>query len=445
MIIKTKIENLLKTLFPVNRSLTGEGNRKTLNELKKINSELKIKKIKCSKKVYDWVVPPEWSVKNAYVKNKYGKKIINFNENNIHLVGYSSPVEGVFSKKKLLKHLHYLTDRPNWIPYRTSYYKKYWGFCVKKTLLKSKDFVGPFYVKIDSSLKKKGNLIYGEAFKKGKSDKEILLSTYCCHPSLGNDNLSGLITASLLFNYIKKFKTNFSYRLIIVPETIGSICFLHKNEINKIKAGTIITCTAGPDKLSIKESFDSSHWINKLTHRVLKSSTNGNYITYKFKPDGSDERQFSSPGFKINTPSIHKSKYYEYSEYHTSADNLDFIKSKYLITTLNVYKKWFHQVDKNIIPERLMKNCEFKLDKYNLYPKIGGSINQKIIKSKKIKNFKTKDSLNITEENIECFKWIMHLADGNHTTEDIARISGKSIKLINQSINLFEKKKLIRL
>lgn len=422
----SQVKKVLAELFPYNRSITGEGLKKTLNYIKKnFLKNAKIKKIRSGSKVFDWKVPFEWNIKEAYVKNKFGKKIIDFKKNNLHLISYSSSFKGIINKHQLKKKLHTIKEYPSRIPYRTSYYKKNWGFCCSHNLLKSKDFKGPFEVKIDASFNKKGNLLWLEQLKKGNSDKEILISSYCCHPSLGNDNLSGIVLSVLLFNYLKKIKTKFSYRLVLLPETIGAISFLSKIKKKKIKAGMILSCVGGKGKMSIKEGFDKYHWINKAAHKALKKFTNNSYLKYPFLPNGSDERQYSSPGFRIVTPSIHKSKYYEYSEYHTSADNLKNISASNILKTFEVYKLWIKNIESLTIPERKMKFCEYQLSKRNLYPSIGG----------KLKG---------TNKNLlDAFEWLMHLADGNNSNFDIAEKSGIKISKINKAINIFLKKKLI--
>ncbi len=428
----SRIKTFIKDLYNINRSLTGDGNYKTFKYLKSnILPNLKLKKVNSGTKVFDWNIPPEWNVKDAYVKNKYGKKIIDFKKNNLHLMSYSIPYKGKISKKNLLNHIHTLPNHINWIPYRTSYYKRTWGFCVQHKLLNSNDFVGPFEVFIDTNINNKGNLMWAEYLKKGRSRKEIIISTYCCHPALANDNLSGLITAPLLFNYIQKLNTKFSYRLLIAPETIGAINFLSQNIGNKILGGMILSCTGGPGQFSIKNSYNKEHWINSCAHETLKKFTKNKYIEYPFEPNGSDERQFSSPGFRINTPSIHKSKYYEYDEYHTSADNLNFISDKSIIDSLKVHIKWIQSIESLEVPIRRNNYCEYNLGKRKLYPQIGGSMNQSAFKE------------NFTKDMYDSFDWIMHLADGSNTNTDIAKKSGINLRIINQAISLFKDKKLI--
>ena len=384
-------------------------------------------------------------MKNAYVKNKFGKKIIDFKNNNLHLVSYSAPFSGVVSEKELLERIHTLPEKPDSIPYRTSYYDKKWGFCCSENLVKSNHFVGPFDVFIDSSFNNDGELHWLEYKKTGSSSKEILISSYLCHPSLANDNLSGIILSCLLMRELKKFNTYYSFRLIIVPETIGSISFLSQANVKNIIGGMVVTCVGGNDKLSLKEGFDSSHWINEAAHLSLKSLTNGDYITYPFVPDGSDERQYSSPEFKIVTPSIHKSKYYEYDEYHTSNDNLNFISSKNIFYSLEAYIKWIKNIESYCYPERIMKSCEFQLGKRGLYPVLGGTLNQKVHEENKNGfDFRKFDFNNLTGKHLNAFHWLMHLSDGNNSNFEISRISKIPIEIINESIEIFKIKKLIK-
>ena len=250
MIILKHIEKTFADLFPLNRSFTGEGVKTTLNYIKNnFFSEAKIKKISSGTKVFDWQIPDEWNIIDGYVKNFNGEKIIDFKESNLNVISYSSPISKFVEKSELLKHLFTLPNHPNWVPYRTSYYHRNWGFCCTQKLVDSNKFKGPFEVFIDSSFNKKGELNWLEYLKPGKIKDEILISTYCCHPSLANDNLSGIVLAIYLFEYLIKLDTKFSYRLLIAPETIGAINFLSSANTKKILAGMILSCVAGPDKI----------------------------------------------------------------------------------------------------------------------------------------------------------------------------------------------------
>ena len=231
--VTQRIYNLGKALFPINRSITGKGTLKSLKLIQKEIPKLKIKKIKSNSKVFDWKIPPEWNVKKAFVKDKFGKKIIDIEVNNLHLVGYSSPVEKKISKKQLLKRIYSIKKQPNAIPYVTSYYKRYWGFCLsynqKKKIIKKYNDNDKFIVKIDSNYKKNGNLNYGEVILPGKEKKEILISTYICHPQMANNELSGPLVVTALVKHFIKRKNEKTLRFIFVPETIGSIAYLNKN------------------------------------------------------------------------------------------------------------------------------------------------------------------------------------------------------------------------
>ncbi len=440
----------MQSLFPINRSLTGEGNRKTLDFIaQKLIPELEIRSIKSGTKVFDWTVPPEWNVSEAFVKNANGEKIIDYDKNNLHLVSYSDAFSGIVEVDELKNHIHTLHNHPSWIPYRTTYYSRCWGFCATQEMVESEKFSGPFEVQIKSDFDPEGELLWGECLKKGKLDKEVLISTYCCHPSLANDNLSGLVAAIFLFKFIQTINTKYSYRLVIAPETIGAISFLSSADTQKIIGGMVVSCTGGPDKFSIKEGFDQNHWINKAAHKALQTYTDNDYMIYPFVPDGSDERQYSTPAFKIVTPSIHRSKYYEYEEYHTSADNLDYVSEGSLMESIDVHKIWVNYIETFCTPIRTQMSCEFQLGKRGLYPDLGGTFNS----NDHIENFKGphkrffnfNDKIHVRDEHLHAFHWLMHLADGNHDNFHIAEKSNIDLSIINEAIGLFLSKKLLEL
>ena len=425
---KKEIDLYLKQLFPLNRSLTGDNNRKSLKLLKQI-IDIKIKEIPTGKKVYDWTIPKEWNVTDAYIKDKYGEKLISFTKNNLHLVGYSVPVNKKMNWSQLRKKLHYSNKRKSSIPYRTSYYHEDWGFCLKKKQYEQiRDSEGPFKVVIESSLKK-GNLTYGEYFKKGRSKREILISTYICHPSMANDCLSGMIVTSFLAREIKKIKTKWSYRFVFIPETIGAIayCNLNEKKLKKIDAGLVITTVGGKGLYGYKQSWDRNHQINSDIEKTL-SSLNIKFKTYPFSIRGSDERQYSSQGFKINTASITKDKYFEYKEYHTSADNLKFVKSENIALSIKIYKALIKEIEKWEIFETKMKNCEYMLSRRNLYPKIGGSY-------KATKNEYTMSDL---------IQWILFMSDGKKNIEKISSDIGIEMTKVRRISKLLVKKKLLK-
>ena len=383
-----KYYNIAKTtLFPINRSLTGLGVRKTLKIIQKEFSELKIKKIKSGTKVFDWITPPEWNVSDAYILDKNNNRIVDFKENNLYLVGYSVPVKKYISKKKLFKNLHFLKQQPKAIPYITSYYKKRWGFCVSYNQLKNFDRQyssnDKFKVIVNSSLKKNGNLNYGELILKGKSKKEILISTYICHPSMANNELSGPIVSMGLINYFRKKKLNKTLRFIFIPETVGSISYLSKN-INYLKENVIggynLSCIGDERHHSCMFSkYQNSPSDEAIieAYRLLKIK---NYKVYSFLKRGSDERQYNSPGIDLKISSIFRTKYGEYSEYHTSLDNFNLVTTKGCAGGFNVARKSIEILLERIYPKcRVM--CEPQMGKRGLYPTLSKKNEKKLTRS----------------------------------------------------------------
>jgi len=318
------IHNFASKLWPLNRSLTGEGSRETLNQISKYLPTLNIKSVKSGTKVFDWTIPKEWSVNEAYIIDPNGKKICDFSVNNLHLVGYSIPFVGSVSLNKLKEHLYTLPDQPNAIPYVTSYYKERWGFCLTHDQFKIlKD--GIYKVVVDTSLFD-GELNYGELLIKGKSDKEIFLSTYICHPSMANNELSGPTVVTFIAKWLQEIRdTDYSYRIIFIPETIGSITYLshnYKDMKNKVFAGFNVTCV-GDDRSYSYVPSRNGHTISDLIAKHVLKWTDPNFIEYSWLDRGSDERQYCAPGIDLPIASILRTKYGVYPEYHTSLDNLE--------------------------------------------------------------------------------------------------------------------------
>ena len=416
--MKNKINYYLEKLFPINRSLTGIGNRKTLKIIQKI-VPIKIKEIKSGTKVYDWIVPEEWDINDAYIKDANGNRLISFKENNLHVMGYSKKFEGIMNWRELnLKLITANIDKDS-IPYRTSYYKKNWSFCVSQNqydlIKKSK---GPFKVKIDST-HKKGSMSYGEYVIKGKSKKEILISCYICHPSMANDSLSGVILCAFLAAKILKKKTNWSYRIVFVPETIGAIAYCNKNEniMKQIDTALVITTVGGPGKFGYKKSWDENHKINSEIEKVFLENKI-NFINYPFDVKGSDERQYSSLGFRINAATITKDKYYEYKQYHTSNDNLKFVNADFINESLKIYLKLIDKIEKWEIYKSTNMYCEPMLSKRNLYNNIGGSY--------------------VNEKNkLYIISWVLFLSDGILTINQISsklKVKKNIIKKISEQL-----------
>lgn len=416
-----EIDHYMRLLFPITRSITGSGNRRTLRILQEV-VPLKIEEYRSGTKVFDWVIPPEWQVRDAWIKDENGNKLVNFQESNIHLMGYSEPIHAQLDFEQLDNHLHIHPELPDAIPYRTSYYKRDWGFCVthaqKKQLQKIK---GKLEVFVDTDFIPDGSLTIGELLIPGESKKEILISTYICHPSLANDNLSGVVmTAFLARKLLQQPKRKHSYRIIWVPETIGAISYCAMNEsiMRKVRSGFVVTTVGGPGKFGYKQSFDHQNFLNNTVEEVFKKE-GLEFIKYPFDIHGSDERQYSSLGFRINTISITKDKYYEYPYYHTSLDNLEYVKAEYIYKSLILHLKIINQlrIDKKKNQSQQMcvqqnaftyknnyPNCEIMLSKHNLYPATGGAYLQKN---------------NVLDE-LDIILYLLFYCDGVRTNEEIA-------------------------
>ena len=422
-----EIQSYLERLFPLNRSLTGNGNRASFNIVKEI-IPLKIKEIPTNTKVYDWKIPKEWNIKDAYILDKNGKKLISFKDNNLHVMGYSQPINKILKWESLKKKLIYLKENKNAIPYRTSYYDKDWSFCVSKLQYeKIQKSQGPFKVLIDSQLTN-GSLTYADYIVKGKSKKEILISTYICHPSMANDCLSGFLLTAFLAKEISKKKPKWTYRFVFIPETIGAIayCKLNEKKIKNIDSGLVITTVGGKGKFGYKQSWNSGHQINKDIESIFKTEKI-KYKTYPFSIRGSDERQYSSQAFKINTATITKDKYFEYKQYHNSFDNLSFTNGDNINQSLKLYLKLISKIEKWEIFENKMKTCEYMLSKRDLYSKVGGAY----------KNSKK----NLTHSDM--IQWILYLSNGKRTIEEISIKLKESQKKVKEISLFLTKEKLL--
>ena len=402
MTISKNYSNLMikwaKDLFPLCRSLTGNGTLSTLKYFKKIHKEIKIISFKSGTKVFDWEIPLQWEIKDSFFEHiKTKKRFAQFKKNNLHVVGYSYPVNKILSKEKLLKHIYTLKKQPNLIPYVTSYYKKSWGFCISENQ-KRKLPKGDYKAFINSKLFK-GELNLGELIIKGKIKKEILISTYICHPSLANDELSGPVLSVALIDYIKKkFKNNkYTYRFLFVPETIGSIAYLSKKyKILKknVIAGFVLSCVGDEKKFSLVESRLG----DKISDIAIKSSIfkKKNFKKYSYLHRGSDERQYCFPGIDLPVSVFCKSKFGDFKEYHTSADSFKIVTKKGLEESFIVMSNIIKSFEKFLYP-RTKYLTEPMLSKRSLYSTISK------------KDVKNEDYLNII---VYC--------DGEHSIFQIA-------------------------
>ena len=361
-------------LWSINRSITGEGVRETLKLIKSKISNLKIHSVKTGTLAFDWTVPKEWRVKEAFIITPDGKKICDFTVNNLHLVGYSIPYEGSVSLEVLQQHLHSLPDQPTAIPYVTSYYEKRWGFCIsdeQRQRLKP----GQYQVVVNTSLFD-GELNYGEVFIKGETDNEIFLSTYICHPSMANNELSGPILVTYLAKWLQQRENlRKSYRIVFVPETIGSICYLSQNYRTlkeKVEAGFNVTCVGDERCFSFLPSRTGNTLSDQVAKHVLKWEV-GSFVEYSWLDRGSDERQYCSPGIDLPIASIMRTKYGKYDEYHTSLDTFgNVVTQKGLQKSFDIYIKVLELLEQNKTYRSKFLG-EPNLGKRGLYPTLSNN------------------------------------------------------------------------
>ena len=367
--IGKEIHQFAKELWPINRSITGDGVRETLQRISKHLTRLSIKSVSSGTQVFDWIVPNEWNVKEAYIITPSGKKICDFYLNNLHLVGYSIPFKGTVSLNELKKHLYTIPDQPNAIPYITSYYEERWGFCLSQDQFNALES-GNYKVVINSTLSK-GELNYGELLIKGKSDKEIFLSTYICHPSMANNELSGIAVVTFLSKWLQEIdETNFSYRIIFIPETIGSIAYLsqnYKDMKNKIFAGFNVSCVGDNRSYSFLPSRNGNTISDLISKHVLKW-IDSNFIEYSWFDRGSDERQYCAPGIDLPIASIFRTKYGSYPEYHTSLDDLDNVVTPQGLNGGYIALQQAIKAIENNKKYKVTILCEPQMGKRGLYP-----------------------------------------------------------------------------
>jgi len=416
--ITDNMVSLLGKLYPICRSITGNGLRDTLKIISDI-IPLKISEIPTGTDVFDWKIPQEWNIQDAYIKNKKGEKIVDFQKSNLHILNYSRPINKIINYDELKSHIFTDKNNPKNIPYRTSYYNKNWGFCMSQEQFRNLP-KEDYEVVINSTLDD-GSLTYGEYFIKGQKEDEILISTYVCHPSLCNDNLSGVILSVYLANVLKKISNKYSIRFLFAPETIGAIAWLKNNEKNldKIKGGLVATCVGDSGKISYKKTRIGNTEIDRIVKYVLDNSTNEFKIN-EFSPIGSDERQFCSPGFNLPIGSLTRSPpgSKKFKEYHSSSDNLSFIKKESLKDSFEKYLEIITVFEENGKFENLNPKCEPFLSKRSLYREIGGQNNDN---HDRIMEFAR--------------KWVLSLSDGETSVLEIANKSKIAFKDIKNAVN----------
>jgi len=400
--------DLIRDLYPICRSITGDGVRKTLAVLRK-HIPLEVHEVPSGTKVFDWTVPKEWNIRDAYVKDRKGSKVVDFGQSNLHVVNYSVPVHATVPLEELKKHLYSIPEKPALIPYRTSYYKEDWGFCLSHSALQS--LSGPEYeVVIDATLKD-GHLTYGEFVLPGETDEEILVSCHVCHPSLCNDNLSGIALATYLARSLQPLPRRYRYRFLFIPGTIGAITWLalHEAATARIKHGLVVACVGDGGSFTYKKSRRGNAEIDRVVEHVLRASGQP-YRIREFTPYGYDERQYCSPGFNLAVGSLTRTPHGEFPEYHTSADDPSFVRPEHLAASLAMYRSVMEELEANRLYLNTNPKCEPQLGKRGMYRHAGG--------------------YGGGADRELALLWVLNLSDGTMSLLDIAEKSGLAFQVI---------------
>lgn len=406
-------------LYPICRSITGNGIRETLAQIKS-RIPLQTFEVPTGTQVFDWTVPKEWNIRDAYIADSGGKRVVDFQECNLHVMNYSVPVHETMPLSKLQPHLFTIPERPDWIPYLTTYYKEDWGFCLShRQMMGLED--GEYEVYIDSTLQD-GHLTYGECYLGGRSSDEVLFSCHTCHPSLANDNLSGLTVATFLAKFLSGRDLRYSYRFVFIPGTIGAITWLARNReaAGRIRHGLVLTCLGDAGGFHYKKSRQGNADIDRAAAHVLRHSGESGEIL-EFSPYGYDQRQYCSPGFNLPIGCLMRSVG-GFPENHTSADNLDFIRPLPLAGSLFVCAAILDVLENNRWYRNESPYCEPQLGRRDLYRSTGSET---------------------SEEEIMARLWVLNLSDGMHSLLDIAERSGISFPIISEAADLLCQKGLL--
>lgn len=402
-----RMHRLIAELYPICRSITGDGVRATLRRIQQ-EIPLTIEEVASGTPVFDWTVPREWNIRDAYIKNERGERVVDFQRHNLHVVSYSVPVARRMSLSELRPHLHSLPQQPDLIPYRTSYYNETWGFCLSHTVLEALP-EGEYEVCIDATLTD-GHLSYGELLIPGLTDEEVLVSCHICHPSLADDNLSGISVATELARLLAQAPHRYAYRFLFIPGTIGAITWLARNEAatSRIAHGIVLTCVGDPAPMTYKRSRRGDALIDRAFAHVLQHTSAGSRVI-EFFPYGYDERQYCSPGFNLPVGCLMRSQHGTFPEYHTSADNLDLVRPEALAGTLATILGTLRVIEGEQTYRNTNPNCEPQLGKRGLYGAMGG--------------------LNIQQAQLALL-WVLNLSDGKHSLLDIAERTTMPFDLI---------------
>ena len=412
---------LVSEIYPICRSITGSGVRETLRSIS-AHIALEVREVPTGTQVFDWVIPREWNIRDAYIKNERGEKIIDFARSNLHVMSYSLPVRRRISLGELRQHVYTLPDQPDLIPYRTSYYADGWAFCMPHRLLESlRDET--YEVVIDSTLAD-GHLTYGEYLHKGETEDEVLFSAHVCHPSLANDNCSGIALLTQLAKRMAGCKTHYSYRFLFAPGTIGAITWLAQNETScqRIKHGLVVSMLGDGGGPTYKKSRRGDSFIDRaMSQTLLHSGAPSNILD--FSPYGYDERQYCSPGFNLPVGLLQRSQFGTIPEYHTSADNLDFVAPNHLARSYELIAQTIEILEHNTTYRNLLAKCEPQLGRRGLYGAIGGN--------------KDTPAANMA------MLWILNLSDGTNSLLDIAERANLPFPIVLRTAKMLSDKGLL--
>lgn len=405
------IYGLAADIYPLCRSITGDGVRETLRRLDR-HVPLVVHEVPTGTRVFDWTVPREWTLRDAYIETEAGRRVLDMRDSNLHVLSYSLPVDVTLPLSELKRHIHTLPDQPELIPYRTSYYDEQWGFCMEHRRLQALP-EGSYRAVIDASLDD-GSLTYAEHFKEGETDEEVLLSAHICHPSLANDNCSGLALLTRLAQWLGRRRTRYGYRFLFAPGTIGAITWLARNEdrVGRIRHGLVVSCVGDGGGPTYKRSRRGDAPIDRAMAHVLRHSAKAPDIL-EFFPYGYDERQFCSPGFDLPVGLFQRSRFATFPEYHTSADNLDFISPRHLAESFRMIAAAIDILESDRRPVSLNPKCEPQLGRRGLYASIGGDGDG--------------------PARSMALLWVMNLADGEHSLLDIAERSGMPFHVVRDA------------
>lgn len=419
-VIGKEMHGFMAELYPICRSITGDGLRETLRRIAS-RVPLTVHEVASGTPVFDWTVPKEWNIRDAYVKDAKGRRVIDFQKHNLHVLNYSVPIHQKMPLAELKKHLFTLPEHPDWIPYRTSYYAERWGFCLSHNALGNLPD-GEYEVCIESALAP-GHLSYGELVLPGQTDEEILISCHSCHPSLANDNLSGIALSTCAAQLLARTHLRHSYRFLFIPGTIGSITWLARNEghVSRIRHGLVVTCVGDAGGFTYKKSRQGDAGVDRAVDHVLRHSGKA-YTVLDFAPYGYDERQYGSPGFNLPVGCFMRTPNGRYPEYHTSADNLDFVKSESLGESLATLLKIFAVLEGNRRYLNQNPRCEPQLGKRGLYGSLGGEADARAHEMAML--------------------WVLNMSDGDHDLLEIAdrstmpfdRIESAALTLLNAGL-----------